>query len=221
MAPRQDGISGVAVLALLSGAVLAYSGVKGKGVAASIRALIAGKNPSTLPTTFGIDPGAAGAAGLGSAAGLGATGGAPPAGTGPAQSQVAKFLINNLHLSPAGAAAVLGNIQNESGFNTSVLGDNGTSQGLVQWHAGRLDALRAYARSVGGQPTDLNVQLGYLRQELTGPYSGVLHQLQTTTDPAAAAAMFDQQFEGSTGTTTGKRMTDAQRFFLQMQSLLR
>lgn len=218
---RQGEVSGIAVLALFSGAVLAYSGVKGKGIGNSIRALVAGKNPSTLATTQSIDYTAAGVAGLGSAAGLSATGGAPPAGTGPVQSQVAKFLINNLHLSPAGAAAVLGNIQNESSFSTTVLGDSGTSQGLVQWHAGRLDALKAYARLVGGQPTDLNVQLGYLRQELTGPYSGVLHQLQTANDPAAAAAMFDRDFEGSSGASTGQRMTDAQRFFLQMQNLLR
>lgn len=52
---KSGGVSGIAVLALFSGAVLAYSGVKGKGIGASIRALVAGQNPGDLPTSQGVN----------------------------------------------------------------------------------------------------------------------------------------------------------------------
>lgn len=45
----QGGISGTAVLAALAGTVLAYSAIKGKSVTSSVKALLAGQNPSTVP----------------------------------------------------------------------------------------------------------------------------------------------------------------------------
>lgn len=217
MAAR-NGISGVAVAAMFGGAVLAYSGVKGKGISATLRGLIAGKNPSDLPTTQAIVTPAE-ASTIPTYTGE-HSGGAPVIGGTNAQASIARFLVNDLHLTRAGAAAVLGNLQIESGFNTTTLGDNGTSIGIAQWRLGRRQALQAYARSVGGKETDLSVQLGYLRKELQESYPGVLHELQTTNDAASAAANFDKNFEGSTGAARGKRVSAAQRFMLIIQQLL-
>ena len=60
----KGGISGTAVAALFAGLVLAYSGLKGKGIGNTIRSLIAGGNPGTTPsinapdTSSPTDPGA-------------------------------------------------------------------------------------------------------------------------------------------------------------------
>lgn len=216
MAPRQSGVSGIAVLALFSGAVLAYSGVKGKGISASLRALIAGDNPSTLPTTQGISDGSAsGNSGTRTSNFAGTT--VPQLSGTTTQKQIASALKSNLNLSRAGVAAVLANIQYESGFSTTVLGDNGTSIGLAQWHSERWDNLKAFARSVGGKETDLAVQIGFLEQELRG-YPDLLRELQTTNDAATTAGDFDRIFERSTGASRSGRMSAAQRFYMLLQS---
>lgn len=54
MASRQ--INGIALGAMLGGAIFAYSGIKGMSVSAVLRNLIAGKDPSTLPITGAILP---------------------------------------------------------------------------------------------------------------------------------------------------------------------
>jgi len=43
---RQDGISGTAVTAVLAGSVLAYSGLKGKGIGSTVRSFLAGNVPA-------------------------------------------------------------------------------------------------------------------------------------------------------------------------------
>ncbi len=53
-----------------------------------------------------------------------------------------------------GVAALLTNIQAESGFNPNALGDNGTSYGLCQWHESRWENLKRYSanwQSIEGQ----------------------------------------------------------------------
>jgi cell wall-associated NlpC family hydrolase len=60
MPQQQRGISGVAVGAALLGAVFVYSGIKGYGLSAVIRNLIAGKTPANLNQTNAISGGAMG-----------------------------------------------------------------------------------------------------------------------------------------------------------------
>lgn len=78
------------------------------------------------------------------------------------------YLRNN-GFSEQAAAAVMGNMYVESGgFNLNALGDNGTSLGLCQWHAGRKTALENKAASMGLSPDSLDAQLAYLMDELNG-----------------------------------------------------
>ena len=66
------------------------------------------------------------------------------------------------------AAGVLGNIQAESGFDSSVIeGGSGIGFGLCQWSFGRRTQLEAYAASKGASPSDINIQIEFLIGELT------------------------------------------------------
>lgn len=114
--------------------------------------------------------------------------------------------------SNAGIAAVLGNFQVESGFNPGASNAGEGAIGIAQWEDGRRTALDAYAKAHGGSEGDLNTQLGYMMQELAGR-PNVLQAMKTATDPGAAAAIWDAQFEGSAGTTRDQRVSNAQSIF--------
>ncbi len=75
-------------------------------------------------------------------------------------------------LSDEAAAAVLGNIQAECNFRLTAIGDNGTSFGLIQWHAGRWDRLKKYCEDNKLDPNSLQGQLEYLWSESLDPESG-------------------------------------------------
>ncbi len=63
--------------------------------------------------------------------------------------------------SPTAAAAIMGNLDAEHGFNTALSGDQG-SVGIAQWRGERMKGLMAFAKEIGGDPTDINVQIRYL-----------------------------------------------------------
>ena len=64
------------------------------------------------------------------------------------------------------AKGILANIQGESGFNPSVMGDNGTSGGLFQHHADRFAALQ---RAVPDWRTNWKGQIDFALQDDVGP----------------------------------------------------
>lgn len=64
----RGGISGAAVVAVLAGSVLAYSGLKNKGIASTIRTVIAGNSPDKAASA-GLDIGVASGAATGTATG--------------------------------------------------------------------------------------------------------------------------------------------------------
>jgi len=73
-------------------------------------------------------------------------------------------------------AGILTNIQAESSFRPTALGDNGTSYGLCQWHNGRYTRLKEYCQD---QYSTINCQLSYLLNELQKSYIGVYNYLLT------------------------------------------
>lgn len=95
-----------------------------------------------------------------------------------AEQRIYNFLHTELKLNTAAACGVLANIEAESNFSTSALGDSGTSYGICQWHSGRFDRLKQYCRTYGLDYTSLDGQLEYLRYELQTGYSNVLTTLR-------------------------------------------
>jgi Phage tail lysozyme len=113
-------------------------------------------------------------------------------------------------LTPAQAAGIAGNFQVESSLNPAALNRQEGAIGLAQWENGRRTALQNYARATGGSEDNLLTQLGYAWQELSGPESGALAKLKATNDPGTAAAVFDQYYERSSGSSRATRIKDAQ-----------
>jgi hypothetical protein len=68
-------------------------------------------------------------------------------------------------VSPASAAGILANIQAESGFNPSAVGDGGTSGGLFQHHASRWESLKAFAAQRGTSWSNWQSQVLFALQE--------------------------------------------------------
>lgn len=114
---------------------------------------------------------------------------------------------------PAGAAAgVGGNLDVESSFNPLAVGDNGTSHGIAQWHNERWSALVAWAKRLGRDPNALSTQEAYLVHEAQG-MGPLWSQLRTTTDPSAAAALWQRLFERPANLDPTERAARARRLY--------
>ena len=109
------------------------------------------------------------------------------------------YLVNDLEMNRAGAAGVMGNIEQESHFDTGAYNpddvDGNPSGGLVQWHAGRFTNLKNYAASIGKDWSDVDSQVGYLGQELNGPYSHVYDDMRDAPTVNSAVDTWVRHFE--------------------------
>ena len=87
----------------------------------------------------------------------------------------------------AAICGILANIQHESGFDTTALGDNGTSYGICQWHNSRWDNLKSYCSENGLDPDSIEGQAQFLVYELQNSYPGVYETLQNVPNTADGA----------------------------------
>lgn len=108
-----------------------------------------------------------------------------------ATQKIKNFFLSK-GLSKEAVAGIMGNLYAESGFNTSIYGDKGTSAGIAQWHAGRLTNLKKFG---GDKWKDLDIQLNYLWNELNGPYSKTLQALRNAKTAGEASHAFGYGFE--------------------------
>lgn len=115
------------------------------------------------------------------------------------EREVYAFLTEELGLSTAAACGVLANIEHESAFRPTIVGDQGTSYGLCQWHNERFSALRGYCSALGLDYRTVEGQMAYLKYELGNKYTSLLLTLQSidnTPDGAYRAAyLWCIQFE--------------------------
>lgn len=147
-------------------------------------------------------------------------------------------------LSPCGAAGLMGNIQAESGFSSTNLqntyekklgytDDSYTAAvdsgkygnfvrdsagfGLAQWtYWSRKEALLGYAKKAGKSVGDLEMQLGFLMQELEGNYKSLLATLKTAASVKAASDAVLTQFErpaDQSGAVKEKRAGYGQKYY--------
>ena len=78
------------------------------------------------------------------------------------------FALRAAGVSEYAAAAVMGNIQCESGFaSDKIEAGSGIGFGLCQWSFGRRDAIEKYAKSKGTQAGNIDIQIEFLIAELT------------------------------------------------------
>lgn len=96
-------------------------------------------------------------------------------------------------------AGIMGNLQAESNFNSSAVGDGGNSIGLAQWYAGRGNNLRNFAQQRGKEWNDVGTQLDFLLDEIKQSNPDLLKRMANLS-PHDAAILFHDEFEKSADT---------------------
>lgn len=124
------------------------------------------------------------------------------------------FLINK-GFSKAAAAGVMGNMEQESGYDPNAENASG-AYGLFQWLGGRREGLEAYATARSCAVDDMQLQLEYFYEEITTgaeancfpTYTDLpsLDAFKSLTDPEQAAILFEQAFERSGGAGMSQRI---------------
>lgn len=201
-------VSGVAVGVALVGVLFAYSGLKGKGLAATTRSFLAGQNPTTVPVTNPIT-GAPVTIAASQPAGASMIGEVTTGGYVP---DIASALSTS-GFNTASVAGFLGNIQLESGFDPENVNPGEGAIGFCQWEGGRRVALQAYAASIGKTETDETAQIGFMIIELSTTFAEVRAMLVGVTDPGQAATIIDEHYEISAGSKRNEKIAAAQQFY--------
>lgn len=85
-------------------------------------------------------------------------------------AEFAAYFQEELNLNTAAVAGILTNIQFESGFDPTKVGDDGFAFGICQWRGARLDQMVAYCDENGLNPVSLEGQLAFLVHDLQENY---------------------------------------------------
>lgn len=129
------------------------------------------------------------------------------------QSIVYNFLTEELSLSPAVAAGIMGNVMIECGFDPDleVIDTNDKpSYGLMMWNGPRYEALKKYCKENGFEKSDPEGQLRYLKWELENTEKAVMRKLSeipnTIEGAVRATILWASDFERCTKTSYGLRV---------------
>jgi hypothetical protein len=124
---------------------------------------------------------------------------------------IATYLMKKRY-SKSQAAGIAGNLYVESGYRTGVIGDNGTSYGLAQWHKTRWERLNEFCESEGLDPSEAESQLIYLDWELRTREKRAYKELMKTDTPYDSAYAFAKYFERPRRINP-KRMSKAEEIY--------
>jgi beta-N-acetylhexosaminidase len=135
--------------------------------------------------------------------------------TGSSNAEKAFNYFTGKGVSAAGAAGIVGNMQQEStpALSTSIGNINGGPYGIGQWTSGRLDSLKAAA---GSNLNSLSAQLDFAWSELNGSYkSNTLDPIMSINDPVQAADIVFNNYEVAGDNSGPRREAFAQNLFNQ------
>ncbi|WP_283164675.1 phage tail tape measure protein [Lysinibacillus sp. BPa_S21] len=141
----------------------------------------------------------------------------PTTSSASSQQAVVWNYFKNKGLNDKAIAGLMGNIQQESSFNTNA-GKNApkSAYGIAQWRGSRLTGLNNYAKSVGKSANDMQVQLEYMWKELNSTEKNALTSLQRSDLSASShASEFDRLFERSGRSHVPKRQNYADQYYKQ------
>lgn len=102
-------------------------------------------------------------------------------------------LMQDLQLQEFHAAAIAGNLAQETGNFTILHQIGGSGIGWSQWTGERRAAYRRFAGS-DGNALKYDINYAFLISELTGPYSETLQRLRQTRTVEEATALFMKEF---------------------------
>lgn len=124
--------------------------------------------------------------------------------------------FKNKGLSDVAVSAIMGNMQQESGFNSSAVNKSSGASGLAQWLGSRKTGLNSYASSKGTEWTDVQTQLEYMWKELNGSESKSLKVLQQQgLSVSDMTKLFENAFERSGNSAIAKRQGYANNIYNQ------
>ena len=144
---------------------------------------------------------------------------------------LASMLMKNYGLTQNQASGVIASLMLESGLNTGIeqggtyntaptmANDtpNQTGYGLAQWGESRKQDLLNYASQHGLPPSSQAAQVGFMMQELNGPYSSVISAITSGPDSAdAACQVWTTQYEAASEPNMQSRLDN----IAQVQSML-
>ena len=114
------------------------------------------------------------------------------------------------------ALGIAGNIDAESGFNYTILGDKGSSYGLCQWHAKRMSNLIRYCKGNGLDYMSPEGQVKFLIHELNNGYKHVydfISRENIRNDLDKVTIIFCEMFEipANKETVCPKRVNNARK----------
>lgn len=106
--------------------------------------------------------------------------------------------------SPQASAGIVGNLMTESQLNpNSTAKDGSGSEGIAQWRAERLVALKKFAEDNKGNYRDPNIQLEFIDHELRTTHSSAAEALKNAKTVEEATQAFALLFEKPKGSETG------------------
>lgn len=126
-----------------------------------------------------------------------------------ANASVAFDYLVDKGLSDFQAAAVIGNLQQESALNPRAVFAAEKSYGIAQWRLDRWQNLLSFAASTSQDPWSFDVQLEFLWRELQTVPSLGLAQLLASTTIEDATVVFQDKFERCGDCRTEKRISAA------------
>lgn len=97
-------------------------------------------------------------------------------------NKIYDYLVKEMGLNHAAACGILANIQCESNFAPTAVGDGGTSYGLCQWHLERFARLVNWCNANGYNYHLVEGQMAYLQYELETMYVDVYEYVKQVPD---------------------------------------
>ena len=132
------------------------------------------------------------------------------------REKIWSYLLS-LGYSKAAIAGIMGNIAQESNFNSSSENSIG-AYGLCQWLGGRRKALEAFAKSKGTSPSDIKTQMEFMHKELMAMKGG--KEFMKMGDVTQAALWFRKKFErpGEAEANDKRRIGEAKKAYNDFQN---
>lgn len=114
---------------------------------------------------------------------------------------------------PHQAAAIAGNLTQESSLNPEIINKKSGAFGLAQWVGPRKKALDAFAQRQGSYATDPGTQLDFINHELNTTESRAKQKLMATSNLEDATNAFSNHFEraGANEKNNTRRVSLAQK----------
>lgn len=132
-----------------------------------------------------------------------------------------EFFIKNGGYTPEQAAGIVGNLQAESGLDTSVVGDEHLatqSFGIAQWRERRLRNLQRFAKKNNKSIDDLDTQLWFVLHELKTTHKKADKMIRSSDDVNYIAQVVQAKYEVSKPDSLPIRQKYANQYYKEFNT---